>query len=82
MRQDKLTTKFQEALGDAQSLALGHDNAYIEPMHLLLAMLRQQDGPRGSRPGQAHDGPRGDEGDRQDEQRRPGRQAKVVTHAD
>ena len=31
MRQDKLTTKFQEALGDAQSLALGNDNAYIEP---------------------------------------------------
>ncbi|WP_225783249.1 ATP-dependent chaperone ClpB [Xenophilus sp. Marseille-Q4582] len=46
MRQDKLTTKFQEALGDAQSLALGHDNAYIEPVHLLLAMLRQDDGPR------------------------------------
>ncbi len=46
MRQDKLTTKFQEALGDAQSLALGHDNAYIEPAHLLLAMLRQDDGPR------------------------------------
>lgn len=46
MRQDKLTTKFQEALGDAQSLALGHDNAYIEPVHLLLAMLRQEDGPR------------------------------------
>ena len=46
MRQDKLTTKFQEALGDAQSLALGHDNAYIDPVHLLLAMLRQDDGPR------------------------------------
>ncbi|MDR2852091.1 MAG: ATP-dependent chaperone ClpB [Burkholderiaceae bacterium] len=46
MRQDKLTTKFQEALGDAQSLALGADNAYIEPAHLLLAMLRQEDGPR------------------------------------
>ena len=30
MRQDKLTTKFQEALSDAQSLALGNDNAYIE----------------------------------------------------
>ena len=41
MRQDKLTTKFQEALGDAQSLALGNDNAYIEPVHLLAAMLRQ-----------------------------------------
>jgi ATP-dependent Clp protease ATP-binding subunit ClpB len=46
MRQDKLTTKFQEALGDAQSLALGSDNAYIEPAHLLAAMLRQDDGPR------------------------------------
>ncbi|MCS4511800.1 ATP-dependent chaperone ClpB [Xylophilus ampelinus] len=46
MRQDKLTTKFQEALADAQSLALTHDNAYIEPVHLLAAMLRQDDGPR------------------------------------
>jgi len=45
MRLDKLTTKFQEALGDAQSLALGNDHAYIEPVHLLLAMLRQADGP-------------------------------------
>jgi ATP-dependent Clp protease ATP-binding subunit ClpB len=43
MRIDKLTTKFQEALGDAQSLALSKDNQYIEPEHLLLAMLRQQD---------------------------------------
>jgi ATP-dependent Clp protease ATP-binding subunit ClpB len=46
MRLDKLTTKFQEALSDAQSLALGNDNGYIEPAHLLAAMLRQQDGPR------------------------------------
>src|SRR3990167_1138488 len=46
MRLDKFTTKFQEALGDAQSLALGNDNAYIEPVHLLVAMLRQDDGPR------------------------------------
>ena len=45
MRIDKLTTKFQEALGDAQTLALGQDHAYIEPAHVLLAMLRQQDGP-------------------------------------
>jgi ATP-dependent Clp protease ATP-binding subunit ClpB len=45
MRHDKLTTKFQEALSDAQTLALGNDNAYIEPAHLLLAMLRQADGP-------------------------------------
>src|SRR3569832_552552 len=46
MRLDKLTTKFQEALGEAQSLALGNDHAYIEPEHLLVAMLRQEDGPR------------------------------------
>ena len=46
MRLDKLTTKFQEALGDAQSLALGNDHAYIEPVHLLAAMLRQDDGPK------------------------------------
>ena len=45
MRIDKLTTKFQEALADAQSLALGNDHAYIEPTHVLAAMLRQQDGP-------------------------------------
>jgi ATP-dependent Clp protease ATP-binding subunit ClpB len=45
MRIDKLTTKFQEALGDAQTLALTHDNAYIEPVHILAAMLRQDDGP-------------------------------------
>ena len=45
MRIDKLTTKFQEALGEAQTLALGKDNAYIEPAHVLAAMLRQQDGP-------------------------------------
>ncbi len=46
MRLEKFTTKFQEALSDAQSLALGHDNAYIEPVHLLVAMLRQEGGPR------------------------------------
>ena len=46
MRLDKLTTKFQEALQDAQTLALGNDHAYIEPAHLLVAMLRQSDGPR------------------------------------
>ncbi|MDQ3447403.1 MAG: ATP-dependent chaperone ClpB, partial [Pseudomonadota bacterium] len=43
MRLDKLTTKFQEALADAQSIAVGHDNAYIDPAHVLLAMLRQSD---------------------------------------
>ena len=46
MRIDKFTTKFQEALGEAQTLALGQDHAYIEPAHLLVAMLRQQDGPK------------------------------------
>ncbi|MCC2676141.1 MAG: clpB [Ramlibacter sp.] len=46
MRLDKLTTKFQEALADGQSLALANDHAYIEPAHLLVAMLRQEDGPR------------------------------------
>ncbi len=46
MRLDKFTTKFQEALSDAQSIALGHNNAYIEPTHLLVAMLRQDEGPR------------------------------------
>ena len=39
MRQDKLTAKFQAALADAQSLALGRDNQIIEPAHLMLAML-------------------------------------------
>lgn len=46
MRLDKLTTKFQEALGEAQSLALNRDNPYIEPAHLLAAMLAQADGPK------------------------------------
>ena len=40
MRIDKLTTKFQEALSDAQSLALGNDHAYIEPAHVLAAWPR------------------------------------------
>ncbi len=44
MRFDKMTTKFQEAFADAQSLALGQDNAYIEPQHLLSALLGQADG--------------------------------------
>ena len=46
MRIDKLTTKFQEALADAQSLAVARDNPYIEPAHLLAAMLGQADGPK------------------------------------
>ena len=44
MRIDKLTTKFQEAIADGQSLAVGNDNQYIEPVHLLLALLKQEDG--------------------------------------
>ena len=44
MRIDKLTTKFQQALADAQSLALAHDNGFIEPQHLLAALLAQEDG--------------------------------------
>ena len=43
MRFDKLTTKFQQALSDAQSIAVGNDQQFIEPQHLLLAMLGQED---------------------------------------
>src|SRR5215203_244606 len=46
MRIDKLTTTFQEALGEAQSLAVTRDNPYIEPVHVLAAMLAQTDGPK------------------------------------
>jgi len=41
---DKLTTQFQQALQDAQSLAIGRDNQYIEPVHLMSALLEQQGG--------------------------------------
>lgn len=44
MRFDKLTTKFQQAFADAQSIAVGQDNSTIEPQHLLLALLQQEDG--------------------------------------
>lgn len=44
MRLDRLTSKFQLALQDAQSMALGRDHAYIEPAHLLVAMLNQDGG--------------------------------------
>ena len=44
MRMDKLTSKFQLALQDAQSLALGRNHQFIEPAHLMLAMLDQQGG--------------------------------------
>ena len=46
MRFDKLTTAFQQALADAQSAAVARDNPYIEPAHLLQAMLQQPDGPK------------------------------------
>src|SRR5574343_150474 len=44
MRIDKFTTKFQQALADAQSLANGNDQQFIEPQHLLLALINQDDG--------------------------------------
>ncbi len=44
MRMDKLTSKFQMALADAQSLAVGRDHQFIEPAHLMSAMLEQQGG--------------------------------------
>ena len=43
MRFDKLTTKFQQAIADAQSLAVKHDNPYIEPIHVLAALLADND---------------------------------------
>jgi ATP-dependent Clp protease ATP-binding subunit ClpB len=46
MRQDKLTSQFQQALAEGQSLAVTRDNPYIEPVHVLAAMLAQDDGPR------------------------------------
>ena len=42
MRSDKLTTKFQMALAQAQSLALGHDHQFLEPVHVMAALLDQQ----------------------------------------
>lgn len=44
MRLDRLTNKFQQALADAQSLALGHDNQFIEPIHLMSALFNQEGG--------------------------------------
>ena len=44
MRMDKLTSRFQQALADAQSLAVGRDHQMIEPVHVLLALLDQQGG--------------------------------------
>ena len=44
MRMDKLTSRFQQALQDAQSLALGRDHSVIEPVHLMTALLDQSGG--------------------------------------
>src|SRR6185295_14584634 len=44
MRMDKLTSRFQQALADAQSLAVGRDHQYIEPLHVMSALLDQQGG--------------------------------------
>ncbi|MFV8836480.1 ATP-dependent chaperone ClpB [Aquisalimonas sp.] len=44
MRMDRLTTKFQNALADAQSLAVGRDHQFIEPVHLMVALLDQEGG--------------------------------------
>ena len=44
MRMDKLTSRFQTALADAQSLAVGRDHQFIEPAHLLTALLDAQGG--------------------------------------
>ena len=44
MRFDKFTTKLQQALADAQSLALANDNGFVEPAHLLASLLNQEDG--------------------------------------
>ena len=44
MRLDRLTSKFQVAISDAQSLALGRDHQFIEPLHLMLALLNQEGG--------------------------------------
>jgi len=53
MRFDKFTTKFQQAFADAQSVAVGADNPYIEPQHLLLALMNQEDGGTASLLGRA-----------------------------
>jgi ATP-dependent Clp protease ATP-binding subunit ClpB len=53
MRFDKFTTKFQQAFADAQSVAVGNDHPYIEPQHLLYALINQQDGGTASLLGRA-----------------------------
>ncbi len=44
MRLDRLTSKFQVAISDAQSLALGRDHQFIEPVHLMTALVNQDGG--------------------------------------
>lgn len=44
MNFEKFTTKFQQAIGEAQSLALGKGQQFIEPLHLMFALLNQQGG--------------------------------------
>ncbi|MGS0725165.1 Clp protease N-terminal domain-containing protein, partial [Shewanella sp. 0m-11] len=44
MRLDRMTNKFQMAISDAQSLALGRDHQFIEPSHLMMALLNQDGG--------------------------------------
>lgn len=44
MRLDRMTNKFQLAISDAQSLALGRDHQFIEPVHLMMALLNQDGG--------------------------------------
>ncbi len=57
MRFDKFTTQLQGAMGEAQSLALGRDHQQIEPQHLMLALLNQEDGGVGSLVAQAGGNP-------------------------
>ena len=44
MRMEKLTSKLQQALSDAQSLAVGKDHSYLEPVHVISALLDQKGG--------------------------------------
>ena len=47
MRLDKLTTRFQQALAEGQSLALGRDNPFLEPVHVMQALMDQEGGTTG-----------------------------------
>ena len=47
MRQDQFTTRFQELLGEAQSMAVERSQQYIDPLHLLLAVLKDTEAPEG-----------------------------------